>query len=114
MFGNLGNLGDMMKNAQQMAARMQEKQAALRSKVVEADAGGGMVKAKMNGAGELVSLNFEKDVVDPADPELLADLIIAAVNSARRKVDEMKAESMQEMAGGIDLSALGIDLSGLS
>lgn len=72
-----------------------------------------MVKARMNGAGELLGLEFEPGAVDPDDLEMLADLVMAAVNAARKKVEETRAESLRELTGGVDLSALGIDPSTL-
>ena len=75
----------MMQQVQQMQAQMQAQMEAIR---VEGSAGGGMVKATMNGSKELLAVVIEKDVVDPNDVEMLQDLVVAAVNEASRKVDE--------------------------
>ncbi len=104
------DMSEMMKRVQQMTGRVGAMQNELKQKTVEGMAGGGMVKAKMNGAGDLIGLEIEKDVVDPEDPEMLADLILAAVGAARKQVQDLRAEQMKQMTGGLDLSSLGIDL----
>lgn len=109
----MGNLFDMMKNARQMVEKAKETQAELAKRTAEGSAGAGMVNATVNGIGELVSLKFEPGVIDPNDPEMLADLIIAAVADARNKANSLRGEAMKEMTGGMDLSSLGIDLVGL-
>ena len=108
-----GNLGQLMKNMKEVGARVKDMQASLKNRVVEAEAGGGMVRARMNGAGELVGLTFEADAIDPADTELLSDLVLAAVNNARKKADALRAESLRELTGGLDLSSLGMDIDNL-
>lgn len=104
----MGNLFEMMKNARQMVEKAKEAQAELAKRTAEGSSGAGMVNATVNGLGDLVGLKFAPGVVDPDDPEMLADLIIAAVADARNK-----ANAMKEMTGGVDLSSLGIDLGGL-
>lgn len=103
----------MMKQAKAMAEQMKAQQEAQKAQVVEGEAGGGMVRTRMNGAGELVGLDIDKSVVDPEDPEMLADLILAAVAAAQKKCDAMRMEGLKDMTGGMDLSSLGIDLDGL-
>ena len=88
----------MMQQVQQMQAQMQAQMAALQ---VEGSAGGGMVKATMNGSKELLGVVIEKDVVDPNDVEMLQDLVVAAVNEASRKVDEEMSKSLGAMTGGM-------------
>ncbi len=78
-------LGNIMKQAQQMQARIARVQQELELKEVEATAGGGMVTARANGKQQLLELNIEKDVVDPEDIEMLQDLVMAAVNEAIKK-----------------------------
>ncbi len=107
------DLSGLMRQAQEMAGQLKRTQDSLREKVVEGTAGGGMVRARMNGNNELIGLEIEKDVVDPADPELLADLVMAAVNAARAKVEQERLSSLQQLTGGLDLSALGFDPSKL-
>ncbi len=79
------NPKQLMKQVQQMQAQMQQRMAELR---VEGSAGGGMVKATMNGNKEVLSVTIDKEAVDPNDVEMLQDLVVAAVNEASRKVDE--------------------------
>jgi DNA-binding YbaB/EbfC family protein len=79
----LANFQNIIKQAQQMQAKMMKLQEELASRTVEASAGGGMVTAVVNGKHELVSLKVEKDVVNPDDVEMLQDLIVAAVNEAK-------------------------------
>ncbi len=107
------DFSDLMKNVQSMAEQVRDSQTQMKSKIVTGDAGGGMVKAKMNGIGELVGLELDREAIDPEDPELLADLIVAAVNAAQKKVNEIRMAGLSEMTGGIDLSKLGIDPSQL-
>ena len=71
---------------------------------MEASAGGGMVTAVVNGKHELVSLKIEKDVVNPEDVDMLQDLIVAAVNEAVRKAQEMAQAEMAKLTGGLNIS----------
>lgn len=105
------DFSDLMKSVQSMAEQVRDSQTQMKGKIVTGDAGGGMVKAKMNGTGELVGLELDQEVIDPEDPELLADLILAAVNAAQKKVNEIRMEGLGKMTGGFDLSKLGIDPS---
>ena len=78
------NIGKMMKDLQQMQAKMQDEMETLE---VEASSGGGVVTARMNGKKELLAIKLAPEAITPDDPELLEDLVIAAVNEAGRKVD---------------------------
>jgi DNA-binding YbaB/EbfC family protein len=100
-------LGNIMREAQKMQAEMQRMQEEARGKTVEASAGGGMVTAVANGAGELVSLKIEKDVVDPEDIDMLQDLILAASNEALRRAQEKVNEEMSRLTGGLNIPGLG-------
>ena len=80
-----GNIGQLMKQAQQMQEQMQQRVSTIK---VEGTAGGGMVKAEMSGNKELLSITIDKEAVDPNDVEMLQDLVKAAVNEAARRVDE--------------------------
>jgi hypothetical protein len=102
----LANFQNIMKQAQQMQAKMMKLQEELASKTVEASAGGGMVAAVVNGKHELVSLKIEKDVVNPEDVEMLQDLIVAAVNEGVRKAQEMAQEEMAKLTGGLNIPGL--------
>jgi DNA-binding YbaB/EbfC family protein len=90
----------MLKQAQEMQSRLQEEVDRLE---VEATAGGGMVTARMNGKKQLLSIAFKPGAVDPADLEMLQDLVVAAVNEAVRKVDEALAQRLGGMAGLLGL-----------
>jgi len=98
-----GNINNIMQKAQEMQEELEKKQEELAEKEVEATAGGGMVKVVMNGNEEVVDISIEKEVVDPEDTEMLEDLILAAVNNAKEKAEEMKQEEMGDIAGGMDL-----------
>lgn len=104
--GGMGNIGNMMKQAQKLQAKMVEMQAELADKTVEATAGGGMVKVVANGKQQILSLSIEKEVVDPEDVEMLQDLITAAVNDALAKSQEMVSSQMSKITGGMNIPGL--------
>ena len=91
----------MMKQVQQMQAKMEEMQAELETLEIEAASGGGMVKAVVNGKQDLISIEIDPEVVDKDDVEMLQDLIVAAINSAREKAGELQAEKMSSITGGM-------------
>lgn len=95
----------LFKQARKLQSQMQEIQEELARKEVEASSGGGMVTAKVNGKKELVSLKIDPEVAGE-DPEMLEDLIVAAVNEALRKVDEITKEEMGKLTGGLSLPGL--------
>ena len=97
------NIAKMLKQAQELQARMGAMQNELGARTVEGVSGAGMVKATMTGKGDLARLKIEPAVVDPADPTLLEDLIVAAVNDARAKVERLVAEEMAKLTGGLAL-----------
>ena len=97
------NLGQMMKQAQEMQTRMQEMQAGLSDAEVTGQAGGGMVTVVLTGKGDVRSVKIDKALVDPDEVEVLEDLIAAAVNDGRGKVEAMVAEKTQELMGGLSL-----------
>ncbi len=96
-------LGDIMREAQKLQTKMAEMQEEAKKKTVEATAGGGMA----NGAGEVISIKIEKDVVNPDDVEMLQDLVMAAVNEALRRAQEMVNSEMSKLTGGLQLPGLG-------
>ncbi|WP_054031082.1 YbaB/EbfC family nucleoid-associated protein [Desulfatitalea tepidiphila] len=96
-------MGNMMKQAQKLQSKMLKMQEELAEKTVESTAGGGMVKAVANGRQQIVSISLEKEVVDPEDIEMLQDLILAAVNDALNKAQEMVASEMGKLTGGFNL-----------
>lgn len=99
-------MGQMMKQAQQLQARMLKMQAELAERTVESAVGGGMIKVVANGRQQVVSIRIEKEVVNPEDVEMLQDLILAAVNDALAKSQEMVASEMGKLTGGLNLPGL--------
>lgn len=99
-------MGNMMKQAQKLQSKMLKLQEELAEKTVETTAGGGMVKVVANGKQQLVSLQIEKEVVDPEDVEMLQDLILAAVNDALTKSQEMVSTEMGKLTGGLNIPGL--------
>ena len=97
------NLAGLMKQAGQMQKKMEEMQAALESMVVEGSAGAGMVTVTLTGKGEMRALRVDPKLVDPAEMEMLQDLVVAAHNDAKRKVEAVAAEEMQKVTGGMEL-----------
>jgi hypothetical protein len=97
------NLGQMMKQAQQMQAKMAEMQAALDQIEMTGAAGGGMVQVTLTGKGEVRRIKIDKSLVDPAEVEVLEDLILAAFNDAKQRVDSHVAGEMGKLTGGLKL-----------
>ena len=90
-----------------MQKQMEEIQAKAADELVEVASGGGMVKIKMNGKQELISISLEKEIIDPSDPEMLQDLIISAVNEGIRKSQELMQERLQSVTGGLGINMPG-------
>lgn len=99
-------MGNMMKQAQKLQARMASLQEEMAEKVVETTAGGGMIKVAANGRQQILSIQIEKEVVDPDDVEMLQDLILAAVNDALAKSNEMVSAEMSKLTGGLNIPGL--------
>ncbi|MBI4654796.1 MAG: YbaB/EbfC family nucleoid-associated protein [Nitrospirae bacterium] len=99
--------GDIMKQAQKLQQEMGRIQEESKKKTVEASAGGGMVTVTANGAMEIVSIKIEREVVITDDIEMLQDLIVAAVNEALRRAQQMVSEDMSKLTGGLQLPGLG-------
>ena len=97
------NLGQLMKQAQAMQAKMAERQAQLEAVEMTGMAGGGMVQLTLNGKGDVKRVKIDKAVVDPAETEVLEDLIVAAFNDARAKVNAYAESEMQKLTGGLAL-----------
>jgi DNA-binding YbaB/EbfC family protein len=100
-------MGNLAKMAQQMQAEMARVQAEVEAMVVETSAGGGAVKAVVNGSQEVVSITIDPSAVDADDVEMLQDLITAAVNDGLRQVRDTAAEKMARVTGGLRLPGLG-------
>ena len=100
------NMGNMMKQDQKLQAKMLKMQEELAEKTVEATAGGGMVRVVANGRQQIISIMLEKEVVDPEDVEMLQDLVLAAVNDALAKSQEMVSQEMGKLTGGMKIPGL--------
>ncbi len=96
-----------MRQAQKLQEEMMKTQEEAKKKTVEATAGGGMVTVVANGAGEVISIKIEKDVVNPEDVDMLQDLILAAVNEALRRSREAVNEEMAKLTGGLQIPGMG-------
>ena len=105
----MNNLGKMMKQAQETQSKMAAMQAQLESVELEGASGGGLVTATLTGKGVLRRLKIDPSLVDPSDIEVLEDLVIAAVNDAKSKVEANAAEEMKKVTGGLSLPP-GLDL----
>jgi DNA-binding YbaB/EbfC family protein len=101
-----GPLKNLMKQAQQMQAKLARVQEELKTREVEATAGGGMVTARVNGAQEVLAIRIEREIVNPDEADMLQDLVKAAVNEALRKSREMVAEEMGKITGGMGIPGL--------
>jgi DNA-binding YbaB/EbfC family protein len=100
------DLGSLMKQAQAMQQKLQDAQARLAATVVEGSSGGGMVKVRLSGAGEMRSASIDESLLQPGEAEVLADLIVAAHADAKRQLDQTQGEMMKEVAG--PLAGLGL------
>jgi nucleoid-associated protein EbfC len=97
------NLAGMMKQAQEMQSKMQDMQAKLEALELTGEAGAGLVKVTMNGKSEMRKIKIDPKIVDPADTEMLEDLIMAATRDAKTKVEAAAADEMQKITGGLQL-----------
>ena len=102
------NMAQMMKQVQKMQQDMIAAQESLKTEVVEASAGGGMVTVKVSGDLEIKSVTIDPAAVDPDDVELLSDMVLAATNEALRAAQELAATRMGGLTGGLDLGGLGL------
>ena len=100
-------MGNMMKQAQKLQSQMMKLQEELADKTVESSSGGGMVSVVANGRQQIVSIQIENEVVDPDDVEMLQDLVLAAVNDALAKAQEMVSSEMGKLTGGLNIPGLG-------
>ena len=105
-FGGIGNIGNIMKQAQAMQERLAKLQAEATTKTVQASSGGGMITVVANGGMEVVSIRIDPEVLRSNDAEMLQDLVVAAVNEALRKAREMVAEEMKGVTGGLQIPGL--------
>lgn len=103
MFGNMGNMAGMMKKVQKLQAEMAKLQEELKARSLEVSTGGGAVKVVITGEKKIQSIKIAPSAVDPEDVEMLEDLVAAAVNEAINKVDDMMAQEMGKLTGGLNL-----------
>jgi DNA-binding YbaB/EbfC family protein len=97
------NLGQMMKQVQDMQARMADMQEKMAAMEVAGSSGGGMVQATLNGKSELKRIKIDPSLINPADAEVLEDLIVAAVNDAKSKVNAVSEAEMSKLTGGLPI-----------
>jgi len=97
------NIAGLMKQASQMQKKMEDMQSALEAMTVEGSAGAGMIVVTMSGKGELRSVTIDPKLADPAEMEMLQDLLIAAHTDAKRKIETLAADEMQKVTGGLNL-----------
>lgn len=97
------NLGQMMKQAQEMQERMQRMQDEVAALELTGSSGGGLVSVTINGKGEMRRIDIDPSLIKPEDKEILEDLLVAAINDARAKADAKMAEETQKLMGGMEL-----------
>jgi nucleoid-associated protein EbfC len=102
------NMNKMLQQVQKMQQDMVAAQEQLKNETVEASAGGGMVKVVVSGDLEVKSITIAPEAIDPDDPELLQDMVLAAVNEGLRSAQELAANKMGGLTGGLDLGGLGL------
>ena len=100
------DMNQLMRQAQQFQQKLAQTQEELAGRTATSSVGGGMVQATVNGRHELVALRIDKEVIDPADPGMLQDLVMAAVNDATRKAQEMIQAEMAKLTGGMKIPGL--------
>lgn len=97
------NLGNLMKQAQEMQGKMAALQEKLEAMEITGTSGGGMVQVVINGKGAMRGVTIDKSIVDPEDKDMLEDLIVAAYNDAKQKSEEVMREEMSQVTGGLKL-----------
>lgn len=102
----MSNIGNLMKQAQQMQAKMAMLQNELAEREVEASSGGGMVKVKVNGKQELLSIKINPECVDASDVATLEELVFTAVNQAMKQSQDMVSQAMSKVTGGLNIPGL--------
>ena len=102
------NMNKMLQQVQKMQQDMLEAQEQLKHEEVEASAGGGMVKVKVSGDLVVKAITIDADAIDPEDPELLQDMVLAAVNEGLRAAQELQQNKRGGLTGGMDLGSLGL------
>lgn len=100
------NMSNLLKQAQQMQTKISTLQAELAEREIESSSGGGMVKVKVNGKQEVLSITIDRECVDPNDVKTLEELILAAVNQAVKESNDMVQEAMSKVTGGMNLPGM--------
>jgi len=101
-----GNMNKMMKQVQKMQQDMMKLQEELANRTVESTAGGGVVRVVANGKNEVTAIEIKPEVVDPEDVEMLQDLVLAAVNEALKKAQDMASQEMGRLTGGLKIPGM--------
>jgi DNA-binding YbaB/EbfC family protein len=114
VFGQLGNLASLMKQAQQMGGKLEGISTELKSRRTTGSAGGGMVEVEVNGLQEVLGCKIDPKLMREEDRELLEDLLVGATNEALAKARQLHAEAMQSLAGGMNLPGLQEAMAGLT
>ncbi len=104
--GGMGNMNNMIKQAQKMQEEMMKAQEELNEQEFEASVGGGAVSVKANGRKELLEIKISPEAVDPEDVEMLEDMLVSAVNEVLRKADEAAANNLKGLTGGLNIPGL--------
>lgn len=100
------DMSNLLKQAQNFQQRLKQLQDELATKTVTSSVGGGMVSVTVNGRHELLAIRIEKEIINPADPGMLEDMILSAVNDAMRKAQEMAQAEMGQLTGGLQIPGL--------
>ncbi len=108
MAQGIGGMGNLLKQAQEMQARLSKIQEELAQRTVEGSAGGGMVQATVNGQLALTAVKIDKTVINAEEKEMLEDLVLAAVNDGMRKAREMASNEMSKITGGLKIPGLSL------
>ena len=101
-----GNIGDIIRQAQEIGETLKNKQDEMAGRRIDVSVGGGMVKMTFNGKGEAVSIQIDRDIVDPDDLTTLQDLVLSAVNEGVRESQEIMKAEMGKLAGGLKIPGL--------
>lgn len=114
MFGGIGNLASLMKQAQQIGGKLEGISTELKSRRASGQAGGGLVQVEVNGLQEVLSCKIDPKLMREDDRELLEDLVIGATNEAIFKARQLHAEAMQSLTGGMNLPGLQEAMAGIT